>query len=135
MNGATTVRVSYLPTYLEALLMLDLDSNAHTEENNVHGWERASSLAGGALMISKGMRHGGVIGLLQVAVGGLALARGVKGRCATKAWWLRHRQEYQRLKGDIDRGAAELEVLRASADAATRGVTVTGDDPVHTPKL
>ena len=48
--------------------MLDLDSNAHTEEKNVHGWERASSLAGGALMISKGMRHGGVIGLLQVAV-------------------------------------------------------------------
>jgi len=109
--------------------MLDSHSAA-SSQHNVHGLERASSLAGGALMFSKGLRRGGLVGLLQMAVGGLAVARGVSGHCATKAWWLRHRQEYQRLRSDIERSAADLEALKASAEAATRGVTVTGKDPL-----
>lgn len=104
--------------------MRDTPLLVHTR--NVHGWERASSLAGGALMISKGLRHGGLIGLLQIVVGGMALARGVSGHCSTKAWWQRHRADYLRLRGDIERGAAELKALKASAEAATQGVTVTG---------
>ncbi|EJT83775.1 hypothetical protein PPS11_30641 [Pseudomonas putida S11] len=56
--------------------MLDIHSAATSQDKNVHGLERASSLAGGALMVSKGLRHGGLVGLLQIAVGGLALARG-----------------------------------------------------------
>jgi hypothetical protein len=106
--------------------MLDIHSSKGAEEHNVHGLERVGSLAGGALMFSKGLRHGGLIGLLQMVVGGLAVARGVSGHCSTKAWWLRHRREYNRLRSDIERSAAELEVLRASAEAATRCVTVTG---------
>lgn len=110
--------------------MLDIHSNRSSEARNVHGLERVSSLAGGALMISKGLRHGGLLGMLQVAVGGLALARGLSGHCSTKAWWLRHREQYQRLHGDIARGAAELKALKESAEAATRSVTVTGKDPL-----
>ncbi|HEK1687652.1 TPA: DUF2892 domain-containing protein [Pseudomonas putida] len=110
--------------------MLDIHSASDRHEHNVQGWERVSSLAGGALMISKGMRHGGLIGLLQVAVGGMALARGIKGHCATKAWFHKHRAEYLRLHADIERGAAELKALKASAEAATRTVTVTGKDPL-----
>ncbi|MEN5036978.1 DUF2892 domain-containing protein [Pseudomonas sp. TWI929] len=109
--------------------MLDIHSAA-SSQHNVHGLERVSSLAGGALMFSKGLRHGGLVGLLQMVVGGLAVARGVSGHCSTKAWWQRHRQEYQRLHSDIARSAAELEALKASAKAATRGVTVTGKDPL-----
>ncbi|MDH0300471.1 MULTISPECIES: YgaP-like transmembrane domain [unclassified Pseudomonas] len=111
--------------------MLDFHSTPVLREHNVHGLERASSLAGGALMISKGLRHGGLLGLLQVAVGGLALARGVSGHCSTKAWWQRHRAQYLRLHADIERGAAELKALKASADAATRTATVTGKDPLE----
>jgi len=110
--------------------MLDIHSATASSQHNVHGLERVSSLAGGALMFSKGLRHGGLVGLLQMVVGGLAVARGVSGHCSTKAWWQRHRQEYQRLRADIERSAAELETLKASADAATRGVTVTGKDPL-----
>lgn len=110
--------------------MIDIHSNLARGDHNVHGLERASSLAGGVVMISKGLRRGGLLGLLQLAVGGMALARGVSGQCATKAWWQRHRAEYHRLRADIQRGAAELEVLRASAEAATRSVTVTGKDPL-----
>ena len=38
--------------------MLDIHSNRAPREHNVQGLERAGSLAGGALMFSKGMRHG-----------------------------------------------------------------------------
>ncbi|WP_306580277.1 YgaP-like transmembrane domain [Pseudomonas sp.] len=109
--------------------MLDIH-NATSSQHNVHGLERVGSLAGGALMFSKGLRHGGLIGLLQMVVGGVAVARGVSGHCSTKAWWQRHRQEYHRLRSDIERSAAELEALKASAKAATRGVSVTGQDPL-----
>ncbi|MDF0733136.1 DUF2892 domain-containing protein [Pseudomonas entomophila] len=103
--------------------MLDIHSSP---EHNVQGWERVSSLAGGALMIGKGLRQGGALGLLQVVVGGLAVARGASGHCSTKAWWQRHRAEYLRLRADIQRSAADLEALKASAEAATRAVTVNG---------
>ncbi|QHG66476.1 YgaP-like transmembrane domain [Pseudomonas putida] len=110
--------------------MLDIHSSKGAAQHNVHGLERVGSLAGGALMFTKGLRHGGLIGLLQMVVGGLAVARGVSGHCSTKAWWQKHRKEYHRLRSDIERSAAELEVLRASAEAATRGVSVTGKDPL-----
>jgi uncharacterized membrane protein len=106
--------------------MHDIHPITNPQQHNVHGLERASSLAGGALMISKGLRQGGLLGMLQVAVGGLALARGVSGHCSTKAWWQRHRAEYLRLHRDIERGAAELKALQASAEAATHTATVTG---------
>ncbi|MCX2889796.1 DUF2892 domain-containing protein [Pseudomonas sp. LB-090624] len=109
--------------------MLDIHSAA-SSQHNVHGLERVGSLAGGALMFSKGLRHGGLVGLLQMVVGGLAVARGVSGHCSTKAWWQQHRQEYHRLRSDIERSASELAALKASAKAATRGVTVTGKDPL-----
>ncbi|MNE38356.1 hypothetical protein D3C81_468900 [compost metagenome] len=110
--------------------MLDIHSSPASSQHNVQGLERVSSLAGGALMVSKGLRHGGLVGLLQMVVGGLAVARGISGHCSTKAWWQQHRQEYHRLRADIERSAAELEALRDSAKAATQGVTVTGKDPL-----
>ncbi|HHJ1299285.1 DUF2892 domain-containing protein [Pseudomonas sp. SWRI59] len=110
--------------------MLDIHTAAASPEHNVQGLERVGSLAGGALMFSKGLRHGGLVGLLQMVVGGLAVARGVSGHCSTKAWWQRHRQEYNRLRSDIERSAEQLQALKASAKAATRGVTVTGKDPL-----
>ena len=62
--------------------MLDIHSATASSQHNVHGLERVSSLAGGALMFSKGLRHGGLVGLLQMVVGGLAVARGVSGHCS-----------------------------------------------------
>ena len=93
--------------------MLDIHTAAASPEHNVQGLERVGSLAGGALMFSKGLRHGGLVGLLQMVVGGLAVARGVSGHCSTKAWWQRHRQEYNRLRADIEQSAAQLQALKA----------------------
>ncbi|MFJ4154080.1 DUF2892 domain-containing protein [Pseudomonas sp. NPDC089752] len=110
--------------------MLDIHSGSASAEHNVQGLERVGSLAGGALMFTKGLRHGGFIGLLQMVVGGVAVARGVSGHCGAKAWYQQHRQEYHRLRADIERSAGELEALKRSADSAMRGVTVTGKDPL-----
>lgn len=106
--------------------MHDILSNEH----NVQGIERIGSVAGGALMITKGLRKGGFLGLVQIAVGGLAVARGVRGQCAAKTWFQEHRSEYLRLREGLEHDTAELTKLKASADAATRGVTVTGKDPL-----
>ena len=51
---------------------------------NVHGWERTASVAGGLMLLGKGLRRGGIGGLLQFAMGGMALARGISGRCEAK---------------------------------------------------
>ena len=42
-------------------------------EQNVHGWERAGSVAGGIVMMGKGLRRGGIFGLSQLAIGGAAV--------------------------------------------------------------
>jgi len=55
-----------------------------TAPQNVHGWERTASVAGGLVLLGKGLRRGGVSGLLQLAMGGMALARGISGRCEAK---------------------------------------------------
>jgi hypothetical protein len=55
-----------------------------TAPQNVHGWERSASVAGGLVMMGRGLRRGGVSGLLQLAMGGMALARGISGRCEAK---------------------------------------------------
>ncbi|MCP9338942.1 YgaP-like transmembrane domain [Stutzerimonas xanthomarina] len=57
------------------------DKNA---PQNVHGWERGASVAGGLVMLGRGLRRGGLSGLLQLAMGGMALARGISGRCEAK---------------------------------------------------
>lgn len=51
---------------------------------NVHGWERAISVAGGLVLMGKGLRRGGLGGLVQLATGGMALLRGISGHCEAK---------------------------------------------------
>ena len=51
---------------------------------NVQGMERAASLAGGALLVFRGMRRGGVFGLASMAMGAAALLRGSTGHCEMK---------------------------------------------------
>jgi len=51
---------------------------------NVHGWERTASVAGGLMLLSNGLRRGGLSGLMQLAIGGIALIRGISGRCEAK---------------------------------------------------
>ncbi|SDG82441.1 Protein of unknown function [Pseudomonas flavescens] len=58
-----------------------------TERNaatNLAPMERVISIAGGVLLIRKGLAVRGVIGLVDIAAGALGLFRGVTGICPAK---------------------------------------------------
>lgn len=67
---------------------------SHDIPQNVHGWERAASIAGGLLFLGKGLRRGGVAGLVQLALGGAALTRGMTGRCEAKRVFNEYRSHH-----------------------------------------
>ncbi|MCF4997633.1 DUF2892 domain-containing protein [Pseudomonas syringae] len=101
---------------------------------NVHGWERIGSLTGGVVMMGKGLRRGGIFGLIQVAIGGMALARGITGHCSAKSLLEKGRQDMNNVRAKIERAGDELSKLKANAEAATSTATVTGNDSVKSPK-
>jgi hypothetical protein len=101
---------------------------------NVHGWERIGSLAGGVLMMGKGLRRGGVLGLAQLAIGGMALARGITGHCSAKSMLERNRQHLHDARARIEQAGDELSRMKTNAEAATGTATVTGNDSLSSPR-
>jgi hypothetical protein len=105
-----------------------------SSEQNVQGWERIGSLAGGVVMVGKGLRRGGLFGLIQVAIGGVALARGITGHSSAKSLLEKSRQDMNNVRAKIQRAGEELNRLKANAEAATKTATVTGNDSLKSPK-
>jgi uncharacterized membrane protein len=103
-------------------------------EQNVQGWERIGSLAGGVVMVGKGLRRGGIFGLIQVAIGGVALARGITGHSSAKSLLEKGRQDMNSVRAKIQRAGEELSQLKANAEAATKTATITGNDSLKSPK-
>lgn len=103
-------------------------------QQNVQGWERIGSLAGGVLMMGKGLRRGGIVGLVQLAIGGAALARGITGHCSAKAKLEKGRSELRNVRTDIERAGAELSQLKTDTEAATRTAVNNGLDALKEPK-
>ncbi|MHC8335260.1 DUF2892 domain-containing protein [Pseudomonas sp. LB3P25] len=103
-------------------------------DQNVQGWERIGSLVGGVVMVGKGLRRGGVFGLIQVAIGGVALARGITGHSSAKSLLEKSRQDMNNVRAKIQRAGEELNRLKANAEAATNTATVTGNDSLTSPK-
>ncbi|WP_265532348.1 YgaP family membrane protein [Pseudomonas saponiphila] len=101
---------------------------------NVQGWERIGSLAGGVVMLGKGLRRGGVFGLIQVAIGGVALARGITGHSSAKSLLEKGRQDLHQVRGKIERAGEELRNLKASAEAAGRNANAASHDETKVPK-
>jgi len=101
---------------------------------NVQGWERVGSLAGGVVMLGKGLRRGGLFGLIQVAIGGVALARGITGHSSAKSLLEKSRQDMDNVRSKIERAGEELARMKANAEAATSTATVTGNDSLKSPK-
>ncbi len=107
-------------------------------EQNVEGWERAASVAGGLYFLGKGLRRGGLSGLLQLAMGGMALARGFTGHCEAKRVITDITEQAKLAEGNsrsmpLERSEAEDRQLQASAVAATNTATVTGNDSLRNP--
>ncbi|WP_022963723.1 YgaP family membrane protein [Halopseudomonas pelagia] len=51
---------------------------------NVGEFERVASVVSGLLLVGKAVRRGGLGGILQFAIGSMALARGFTGHCEAK---------------------------------------------------
>ena len=92
---------------------------------NVHGWERIGSVAGGVIMVGKGLRRGGIFGLIQVAIGGVALTRGFTGHSTLKDKLVQGRQEMNSVRTKIERAGAELKNLKTKAEVAAEKATKT----------
>ena len=92
---------------------------------NVHGWERIGSVAGGVMMVGKGLRRGGIFGLIQVAIGGVALARGFTGHSSLKDKLEQGRQEMNSVRTKIERAGEELKNLKTKAEVAAEKATKT----------
>ena len=90
---------------------------------NVHGWERIGSVAGGVMMVGKGLRRGGIFGLIQVAIGGVALARGLTGHSNLKEKLEQGRQEKNTVRAKIERAGEELMNLKTKAEVAAEKAT------------
>ncbi len=103
-------------------------------EQNVQGWERIGSLAGGVLMMGKGLRRGGLFGLVQLALGGAVLARGITGHCSAKALLEKSRSDMAQARTRIEKAGAELNNLKTKAEVAAEEAVVDSVDPVTGPK-
>lgn len=103
-------------------------------EQNVQGWERIGSLAGGVLLMGKGVRRGGFLGLIQLAIGGAALARGISGHCSAKSLMEKGRSDLQRARSTIERAGAELNTLKDDAENAVKTAAVKGVEALTEPK-
>ncbi|HCC60941.1 MAG TPA: DUF2892 domain-containing protein [Pseudomonas sp.] len=113
-------------------------SSNHASQN-VHGWERAASIIGGLYFLGKGLGRGGVGGVLQLAVGGMALARGISGQCEAKRMLDDVNEQARMAEGNsrsmpLERSEADDVRLRTNAQAATGTATVTGNDSLENPR-
>ena len=104
-------------------------------EHNVQGWERAGSVAAGVILLGKGASRGGLMGLIEIALGGVALKRGFTGHCAAKSLVQRGREDLELARNKIERAGDELTRLKDNAVAATKSATVTGNDALDIPKV
>nr|MBF0683617.1 DUF2892 domain-containing protein [Pseudomonas sp.] len=75
--------VQYQHTGLQAQPYLPPDASP-PGPTNVHGAERFLSASGGMVLLTRGLRQGGVAGWLQALVGGVLVARGVTAKCPVK---------------------------------------------------
>ncbi|KPW93038.1 MULTISPECIES: YgaP family membrane protein [Pseudomonas syringae group] len=103
-------------------------------DQNVHGWERIGSLAGGVLMMGKGVRRGGFLGLIQLAIGGAVLARGISGHCSAKSLVEKGRSDLHSARSTIERAGAQLNNLKDDAENAVKNAAVKGVEALAEPK-
>lgn len=111
--------------------------NSSQTTPNVHGWERAASIAGGLYFMGKGLGRGGLGGIVQLAMGGMALARGISGHCEAKRVLCELNEHTTMAEGSscsmpLHRESDEQQ-LKTNAQAATGTATVTGNDSLNNP--
>ncbi|MBA1263523.1 YgaP family membrane protein [Stutzerimonas stutzeri] len=114
-----------------------MKQNSSHSTPNVHGWERGASIAGGLYFMGKGLGRGGLGGIVQLAMGGMALARGISGHCEAKRVLCELNEHAPKAEGTSRgmplHGDTNRQQLEANAEAATATATVTGNDSLKSP--
>lgn len=103
-------------------------SQAVIPYQNVHGWERTASIGGGLFLIAKGLRKGGLIGLINLGMGGMGVLRGITGHCEVKRIMARSfaaagRHEQNLCTDTTPLPQLEMDNLQAAADSDGNGPT------------
>jgi hypothetical protein len=78
-------------------------SSPASQGRNVTGLERFASVAGGLVMLGKGIRRGGLVGIAEFAIGAMVLSRGVSGQCELKRALTELEESEARQHPDIER--------------------------------
>ncbi|MET1077996.1 MAG: DUF2892 domain-containing protein [Pseudomonas sp.] len=104
-----------MPTLSGPVRLVPTTRRVDLSTHNVEGWERALSVAGGVLMLAKGLRRGGVPGLFQVAVAGVALTRGISGYCAGKNLLMERRAQLDDIRLQLEAARIKLAELQSAA--------------------
>ncbi|MNY39048.1 hypothetical protein D3C86_1737120 [compost metagenome] len=63
-------------------------------------------------MVGKGLRRGGLFGLIQIAIGGVALARGITGHSSAKSLLDKGRRDLDNIRAQIERTGAQLNAMK-----------------------
>lgn len=98
-------------------------------EQNLSGWERATSIALGLAAIGMGLRRGGVSGWMGAAAGVLATKRGLTGHCAMKAAIASAAERADVPAPVTSPGAADTSVAESRIDHALEE-TFPASDPI-----
>lgn len=114
-----------------------MNSSHEPLETNVHGWERGASLGGGLALLGAGLRHGGLLGVLGAAVGGLLLLRGASGHCELKRVLQERqghaegdgRERYAHMPLDSETHSPDFATESALPDSTPMGVETAGQPP------
>jgi hypothetical protein len=85
-------------------------------------------------MMGKGLRRGGIFGLIQLAIGGAVLARGITGHCSAKSLIEKSRSDLDTAKARIKRAGDELSLLKTKAEVTAENAVADGVDALTKPK-
>ncbi|EGH44627.1 hypothetical protein PSYPI_20515 [Pseudomonas syringae pv. pisi str. 1704B] len=74
------------------------------------------------------------LGLIQLAIGGAALARGISGHCSAKSLMEKGRSDLQSARSTIERAGTQLNNLKDDAEDAVKTAAAKGVDALTEPK-
>ncbi len=98
---------------------------------NVTGIERAASVVGGLALLGNGIRTRGLLGIVQMATGGIALLRGATGHCQMKQLVAEqsrrassHIERYSHMPLDSDVRSADFEAAPEHTSAGRQAPVI-----------
>ena len=101
---------------------------ARHQPQNISSRERALSTGAGLILTGLGLHRGGIIGLAELSLGGLLLARGGTGHCNIKGLLDDPQLEIRRLRARMRQLSAALARVSAHDDTSPANRALQNDE-------